>query len=175
MPPHHHHHHHHRHHHDHFRPSRSLSRMLEGVEKILDNSMDARRVGDFAFHDGPGHRRATNGVLAGILYQLLQEATRSLGQTPVPYRGESAEVECTGPPHLRHHRRGGSTVSIPTRLLSTLCDSRREMDELLENLSDAPEHDVASNAILLGLFEALYDVLAEGGHVRHSSRNGSVG
>jgi len=155
MPPHHHH-----HHHAWFRPTRTLSRKIEAVEGLIGEVRDVRMLSESAFDDGPDHRRAANSILCGLLHEILEEAARSRSVPLRGYAGEYAAIDYDVPPH--HHRRYSGTAALPTRLLSTISEDRRDLDCLIDSLASGPHHDVAANVILLNMLETLYDTVSGG-------------
>lgn len=138
--------------------------MLEAIDRLLPSMDGAREVRFAAFEDGPPHRRAASSVLGAALMRVLEEAARSRGVEPRAYDGDSVDVDWSLPPHMRHRRRGPSYSSapIPTRLLASLCADEREREDIIQALSEGPEHDVATNVVLLNMLESLYDIVSDG-------------
>ena len=159
------------HHHGWYRPSQSIHGRCVTLEGLLD-PRDNGSLSAFAFDDGPDHRRAANSILAALVHEIVEMASRANREAPRRYEGPDEYVEFEVPPHLRHggyHRRrrrsSGSAPGIPegaampTRLLSRIAADPGELEYLIDSLAEGPGHDVAGTIVLLRLLESLYDTL----------------
>ena len=128
----------------------------EEIQAFLGGSKRIRRLCRAALHDGPHHRRASTGVVAGFIMHL---AKMTGSTSEYEYDGPSIGVEFHVPPHLRgRQNRETTSFNLPTRLLTEVFGTE-ELDELVETLIDGPPHDGAANVILMLLFESVYESL----------------
>lgn len=147
--------HHHHHHHWDELPD-AVQDKTEEIEAFLGGSKRVRRLCRFAFHDGPHHRRTSNGVIAGVAMHL---AKITGGQGEFEDDGSSIGVDFHVPPHLRGRlNRETASFQMPTRLLSEVFGSE-DLDEVVDALMDGPPHDGAANLILLLLLQSIEESL----------------
>jgi hypothetical protein len=129
---------------------------------FVKDDKKARHLCRLALEDGPWHRYETNTAIASILIEVLEVVERKAGRKFRTYDGPVEEVELHLPPHLAGHRgRSYAVIELPVRLLHAVFKSQEAYDYALEALSEGPHHDVAGNAILVMLIEAIYAVIPE--------------
>ena len=154
----------HHHHHDHHWEDipDEIVDATEEVQKFMGGDKKSKRLCRFAFDDGPYHRRASCGAIAGIATYLAKLA--GAANANAEKNGHSLlPVDFHIPPHKRRNSvRRSAGFTIPTRLLSKVFGDEATPD-IVEALVDGPPHDAAANIILMQLFEAIHDSICDGG------------
>ncbi len=132
------------------------------ANSFVKDDKKARHLCRLALEDGPWHRYETNTAIASILIEVLEIVERNTGRKFRMYDGPVEEVELHLPPHLAGRRgRSYAVIELPVRLLHAVFKSQEAYDYILEALSEGPHHDVANNAILVMLVEAIYAMIRE--------------
>jgi hypothetical protein len=109
--------------------------------------------------EGPAHHRGTNWVLLSLLGQLLERLPGpppAPGDVPVPVR--------VAPHLLQPGGAGGEAypLRLPTRALARLArPGTRDLDAMVDCLTDGPAQHALANAAMVALLEALLDRLPQ--------------
>lgn len=146
------------------RPPHGLpaSRVLEFVD---DAALDAAlapllpQAGDRAFvlrclvGEGPIHHRGANYVLL----QLLLQALKARGQTPVAPAGDVAAVPMRLPPHLRPAEEATDyPLPLPLSALRRLASGdEQRLAAMVDCLTDGPPQHALANVAMVALLQAL--------------------
>ncbi len=170
MPPHDHHHGrkgpprkgppHHHHHHRHV-PSSAITGFVDRarIDALLAPWVPDAASREFVVRcilgEGPAHHRGANFVLLSLL-GLLVERLEVKG--PTPGDGD-VSVPLRLPPHLAEgHDDDAYPLTLPTRALERLAPrGSRELEAMVDCLTDGPPQHALANAAMVALIDALLE------------------
>lgn len=103
--------------------------------------------------EGPAHHRGASFVLLALLGQLV-ERLQARGASH-----EGAPVPLRLPPHLAEdHDDDAYPLTLPTRALERLAPKgSRELEAMIDCLTDGPPHHALANAAMVALLDALLE------------------
>lgn len=106
--------------------------------------------------EGPAHHRGANFVLLALL-GLLVERHGAVAHTDDPNDAQRVAVPLRLPPHLADDQEDAAyPLTLPTRALERLAPrGSRELDAMVDCLTDGPPQHALANAAMVALLDAL--------------------
>lgn len=130
------------------------------LSDVLPDDEDRAWVLRCILDEGPAHHRGANFILLSLLGRVLERLPAGVKPDP----SEEAPVPIRMPPHHRHHHHGphhertGDDVfplGVPIDVLAEVSAERRDVEPMLDCLTDGPPQHALANAAMIHLLRTI--------------------